>query len=497
MSESSDRDKLAEEVSRIDSQMAALAELKRQYLARLSVADSQELSPVITKQFSPEEKISLFRSYFRGREDVHARRWENRTGKSGYSPACKNEWDRVLCRKPAVRCVDCQNREFLPFDENMVRKHLEGKLVAGVYPLLSNDTCFFLAMDFDGDSWLADIASIRETCAMEKVPAAVERSRSGNGGHVWIFFSEEVPASLARRLGTCLISKTMVKRCQLAIKSYDRLFPNQDIMPQGGFGNLIALPLQKEAALAGNSVFINETSVPYPGQWAYLASVKKLSRAETEALVAELEKTGGRIPARWSPIEEEDEPWTRPPSGKRRFNVNINDLPASIEVVLSNRVYVKTENIPSALVNQLKHLAAFHNPEFYKKQKMRFSTHATPRIICCAELDAGWLSMPRGCLEDLKMVLSDYGVKLNLENKRFPGKKIDHNFLGTLNPLQQAALDDILPVDFGVLSAPPGSGKTVIALLRQWLIARSTLLFLCIEGRLWNNGGYRFPPCSV
>ncbi|HAF95266.1 MAG: hypothetical protein A2X34_06765 [Elusimicrobia bacterium GWC2_51_8] len=177
-----------------------------------------------------------------------------------------------------------------------------------------------------------------------------------------------------------------------------------------------------------------------------------------------MEKTGGRIPARWSPIDEEDEPWTRPPSGKKRFNVNINDLPAIIEVVLSNRVYVKTENIPSALINQLKHLAVFHNPEFYKKQKMRFSTHATPRIICCAELDAGWLSMPRGCLEDMKVVLSEYGVKLNLENKRFPGKKIDHNFLGTLNPLQQAALDDILPVDFGVLSAPPGSGKTVIAI---------------------------------
>ena len=463
MSESSDRKELAEEVAKIDSQIAALSELKRQYLARLSVADSPELPPAITKQFSIEEKISLFRSYFRGRKDVHARRWENRAGKSGYSPACKHEWDRVLCRKPALRCADCQNREFLPFDENTVRKHLEGKLVAGVYPLLSNDACFFLAMDFDGDGWLEDIAAIRETCAMEKVSTVVERSRSGNGGHVWVFFSEEVPASLARRLGTCLISKTMVKRCQLAIKSYDRLFPNQDIMPQGGFGNLIALPLQKEAALAGNCVFINETGVPYPGQWEYLASIKKLSCGETEALVAELEKTGGRIPARWSPIEEEDEPWIRPPSGKKRFNVNINDLPATIEVVLSNRVYVKTENIPSALINQLKHLAAFHNPDFYKKQKMRFSTHATPRIICCAELDAGWLSMPRGCLEDLIIVLSDYGVKPNLENKRYPGKKIDCNFLGTLNPLQQAALDDILPVDFGVLSAPPGSGKTVIA----------------------------------
>ncbi|HAF95267.1 MAG: hypothetical protein A2X34_06770 [Elusimicrobia bacterium GWC2_51_8] len=254
MSESFDRNKLAEEVSKIDSQIAVLAELKRQYLTTLSAAEYPDLPPKITKQFSPEEKISLFRSRLRGREDVYARRWESRAGKSGYSPACKHEWDRVLCRKPALRCADCQNREFLPFNENTVYKHLEGELVAGVYPLLSNDTCFFLAMDFDGDSWLEDIAAIREACVFEKVLVAVERSRSGNGGHVWVFFSEEVPASLARRLGTCLISKTMVKRCQLAMKSYDRLFPNQDIMPQGGFGNLIALPLQKEAVLAGNSV---------------------------------------------------------------------------------------------------------------------------------------------------------------------------------------------------------------------------------------------------
>lgn len=363
-----------------------------------------------------------------------------------------------------MKCSECKNRELLRLDETAVRRHLEGNLVAGIYPLLGNDACFFLAMDFDGDGWAGDISAIRETCTLEKVPAAVERSRSGNGGHVWIFFSEEVPASLARRLGTCLISKTMNKHCSLAINSYDRLFPNQDMMPQGGFGNLIALPLQKEAMRAGNSVFIDETGMPYSDQWAFLASVKKISRGETEALVGELEKTGGKIPARWSPLDEEDEPWARPPSGKKRFNVEAKDLPAEIEAVLSNRVYVKTEKLPSALINQLKHLAAFHNPDFYKKQKQRFSTHATPRIICCAELDSGWLSMPRGCLEYLRTTLSDYGIKLNLDDKRVPGTKLENNFLGTLNTPQQSALNDILAADFGVLSAPPGSGKTIIGI---------------------------------
>lgn len=441
--------------------MSALAELKRRYLAELAAPSAATAQGVVR---SAEDKTSLFKSYFQGREDVYAKRWENRAGRSGYSPVCKHEWDRLLCRKPVMKCAYCENRQLLPLDAAAVAGHLEGKLVAGIYPLLPNDNCRFLAMDFDGESWLEDVSAIRRSCVTEKIPAAVERSRSGRGGHVWIFFSEEVPASLARRLGTGIISKTMMAHCGLAIESYDRLFPNQDMMPQGGFGNLIALPLQKEAVLAGNSVFIDEAGVPYPDQWGYLDSLKKLSRGETEALAAELEKTGGRIPARWAPLDEEDEPWTRPPSGKRRFNVNVSELPPSIEVVLSNRVFIKTEKLPSALVNQLKHLAAFHNPDFYKKQKMRFSTHDTPRIICCSGLDGGWLSMPRGCLEDIRTVLSDYGIKLNFDDKRFSGRQEEHAFLGTLNPLQQAAYEDILLADFGVLSAPPGSGKTVVAI---------------------------------
>lgn len=480
MQESSDRKKLAEEIAQIDSQIAALSELKRQYLVKLSAAVPAGLPENKTTQppLSPENTISLFLSYFRGREDVYARRWENRAGRSGYSPACKHEWDRAFCRKPEMKCSECNNRELLRLDETTVSRHLEGKLVAGIYPLLGNDACFFLAMDFDGNGWAGDISAIRETCASEKVPAAVERSRSGNGGHVWIFFSEEVPAALARRLGTCLISKTMNKHCSLAINSYDRLFPNQDMMPQGGFGNLIALPLQKEAMRAGNSIFIDETGTPYSDQWGYLTSVKRLSRGETEALVGELEKTGGKIPARWSPLDEEDEPWARPPSGKKRFNVEAKDLPTEIEAVLSNRVYIKTEKLPSALINQLKHLAAFHNPDFYKKQKQRFSTHATPRIICCAELDSGWLSMPRGCLEDLRTTLADYGIKLNFEDKRVPGTKLENNFLGTLNTPQQAALNDILAADFGVLSAPPGSGKTVIGIAAMARRGLNTLILV-------------------
>ncbi len=459
-----DRDTLKAEIARIDSQISALSELKRQYLSKLSATTELPIAGTGAQPLTSEEKTALFRSYFRGREDVYARRWENRAGRSGYSPACGHEWDRTFCRKPEVKCADCRNRQLLPLDESSVARHLEGKQVAGIYPLLPNDACFFLAMDFDGDGWAGDVAAIRETCALEKVPAAVERSRSGDGAHVWIFFSEEVPASLARRLGTGLISKTMDRHSKLSISSYDRLFPNQDTMPQGGFGNLIALPFQKEAIRSGNSVFIDKNGTPYPDQWEHLQSVKKLSRGEAEALVGELEKTGGRIQARWSQLDDEDAPWTKPPSGKRRFNVDTANLPATVETVLSNRVFIKTDALPSALINQLKHLAAFHNPDFYKKQKQRFSTHATPRIICCAELDSGWLSLPRGCLGDVAATLTEYGVSLQLDDKRFPGTNLERDFLGSLNPLQQSALKDILATDFGILSAPPGSGKTVMAI---------------------------------
>lgn len=490
-----DTENIVGEIEKIDAQMSALAELKQKYLNRLHTATIPQTQPPPASYLGDEEKLALFQSRFQGRADVYARRWENRAGRSGYSPVCKNEWDRLLCRKPDKKCSDCDNRKLLPFDSSVAAKHLAGQIVVGVYPLLQNDNCRFLAMDFDGDKWLDDIAAIRKTCRSENIPATVERSRSGNGGHIWIFFSEEVPANLARRLGTALIAKTMSERCQIAIKSYDRLFPNQDSMPQGGFGNLIALPLQKSAMTGGNSLFINEAGAPYPDQWGHLAFTKPLSLGEVEALVAALEKSGGRIPARWSPIDEGDEPWTRPPSGKRRFNVDVKMLPSEIYAVLSNRIFVKTDGVPSALLNQLRYLAAFHNPEFYKRQKNRYSTHATPRIICCAEMDAGWLSMPRGCLEDIKTVLSDYGVKLALDDKRTPGTKASFTFIGELYPVQQTALKDITSSDFGVLSAPAGSGKTVIGaaaiaqrntnalvlvnrkpLMEQWRLQLSTLL---------------------
>ena len=459
------KDIIQEKIRNIEEQISLLEQLKAQHLANLETLDP---SPTISKPSNisdNESHVALFKSYFHGREDVYAKMWiNNRTGKRGYSPVCKNEWLRALCRKPAIKCSECPNQQFLPFDDVAIRQHLEGRQVIGIYPMLKNEFCYFLAIDFDKENWLEDTRAIMATCREEGIPAIIERSRSGNGGHLWIFFSEEVPVGLARKLGSSLITKTMARRYQIDMKSYDRIFPNQDTMPKGGYGNLIALPLQREAMRRGNSVFIDENGMTHHDQWAFLSSMKKMSYLNVEAFVDEAARTGQVIAVRQNPVEEDDEPWMRLPSGKRRFKVDISELPEVLNAVLSNRIYIKTGTGPSVLFNQLKHLSAFQNPEFYRKQKMRFSTHDTPRVICCAEIVDGYLSLPRGCLDDVRALLGEYSVRLNINDKRFTGREANFVFNGKLTVEQDKALKEILNSDFGVFVAPPGVGKTVLAL---------------------------------
>lgn len=468
MNEKNEQEILKDKIKKLDEQLALLSEIKQKCLNQLHALEVPSVVvPEQTKlcNFTPDEKISLYMGYFRGRSDIFARLWvNNRTGKKGYSPACKNEWVRTLCKKPAIKCSECPQQAFIPLDANAIRQHLSGGQVIGIYPMLQNETCYFLAMDFDKENWLGDLSALRKTCSEEGIPVAVEKSRSGFGGHGWIFFSEEVPAVLARKLGSYLITRTMDKRYQMDMKSYDRLFPNQDTLPKGGFGNLIALPFQKEAVRNGNTVFIDDNGNPHADQWDYLKSIRKISYHELQAVVDKGMKTGQIIAVRQSITDENDEPWMRLPSGKRRFKADIKDLPGSIAAVLSNRIYIKTEGIPSGLLNQLKHLAAFQNPEFYRKQKMRFSTHATPRVICCSEIVEGYLSLPRGCLHDIETLLNEYDVELIFDDKRVEGQRIECQFYGQLTAEQQEAFKGILSDDFGVFVAPPGTGKTVVAI---------------------------------
>jgi hypothetical protein len=277
--------------------------------------------PAVTNSASPADKIALFRSLFRGREDVYPRRFESRkTGKAGYAPACANEWVRGVCEKPKGKCAECSHRRFLPVTDEVIRWHLSGRddlgraFVMGVYPMLLDETCLFLSVDFDKESCQADAGAFVKTCGKLGVPVALERSRSGNGAHVWFFFDEAVSASAARKLGSHILTETMERRPDLGLDSYDRLFPNQDTLPKGGFGNLIALPLQKTARERGNSVFLDEQFNPHPDQWAFLSSIQRINRARVEALAREAETKGRVVGVRMALTDDDDDsPWTAPP----------------------------------------------------------------------------------------------------------------------------------------------------------------------------------------
>ncbi|MBI9018846.1 MAG: hypothetical protein JEZ07_16460 [Phycisphaerae bacterium] len=218
-----------------------------------------------------QNKIILYRSLFRGREDVYPRRFEGiKTGKSGYQPACNNEWVQGVCGKPKIKCSSCENRNYLPLTDQVIEWHLRGDnpeeygskdFTIGVFPVLPDEKCWFLAADFDKSSWQQDIDAFAQTCANMHISISIERSRSGNGGHVWMFFEEPIPCMKARAIGSYIITDTMERRPELGLDSYDRFFPNQDTLPQGGLGNLIALPLQKKPRENGNTEFVDENFI--------------------------------------------------------------------------------------------------------------------------------------------------------------------------------------------------------------------------------------------
>ena len=418
----------------------------------------------VTKASSSAEKVNLFWSLFHGRDDVYPLRWEDRKGRSGYSPACANEWDRNLCLKPKGKCADCQNRNLLPVTEEVLRDHLQGKHTIGVYPLLTDDRCWFLAADFDKKYWQDDILTFLKTCNEMSIPAAVERSRSGNGAHLWIFFQEPIEASLARKLGSLVLTRALEKRHQIGLDSYDRFFPNQDTLPKGGFGNLIALPLQKAPRQDGNSVFVDENFIPFEDQWQFLSSLEGMPRERVKAIVDHAARQNQIIPIRPGLIAEdaEENPWALNSPGISK-KVADAALPEKITLTLANLIFIEKEGLPPVVINHLLKMAAFQNPEFYKAQAMRLSTFGKPRIIHCAEDFPHRLGLPRGCLEDLQGFFADQGAGIVRVDERFRGNSIDVAFHGALRPEQEEASRAMLAHDIGVLSAPPAFGKTIVA----------------------------------
>jgi len=436
----------------------------------------------VTNNSPIETRIALFRSLFHGREDAYPIRWEGKKGNSGYSPACANEWNRTFCRKPMVKCSDCENRDLRPVTDEVIRGHLLGKHTIGIYPLLLDETCWFLAVDFDKKGWQEDAAVFLRTCEEMEIPAALERSRSGRGGHVWMFFDRPTPVSLARKFGCAILTRSMERRHQIGLDSYDRFFPSQDTMPKGGFGNLIALPLQRVPAEKGNSVFVNKEFEPYSDQWIFLSAIERIRVEKVESVVEEASRNGAVLGVRISLVDEgaEEDPWTLPPSKKKKEKAIQGPFPEAVRVVQGNLIYIEKIGLPPAMLNRLIRLAAFQNPEFYKAQAMRLSTFGKPRIIGCAEDFPSYVGLPRGCLDDALELIRTHNIKPELGDKRFGGVSINVTFKGELRPQQEEAAQNLFNHDYGILSAPTAFGKTVIA---AWLIANRKVNTLVLVHR--------------
>ncbi|MCR8921273.1 DEAD/DEAH box helicase [Dasania sp. GY-MA-18] len=410
--------------------------------------------------YSPDQKIAIFRGLFRGRTDIFANRWQNKKGRSGYSVACNNEWVQGICHKPRIKCQDCNHRQFTELNDQIIYRHLAGQQVAGLYPLMHDNTCYFLAADFDKGQWQEEVNAMSRACHNFEIPHTIEISRSGKGAHLWIFFNEKVPAKEARLLGFGLLDKAMEFYPNLSFDSYDRLFPNQDILPEGGFGNLIALPLQKEARLSGNSSFVNNELNVIQDQWQHLANMESISHSRLTKLLTQISPNSALF--KEQEVIENCPPWEMTAKAKPHL---LENPPKKINVTLANHIYFELSELPNALAARLRRLASFSNPVFFKTQALRFSTHGIPRFISCARIEQGYLAIPRGCLDEALELLAENQIEVQLDDQRESGTKLKTTkSLVKLRKNQQVAVRAMRKHDAGILHAPTAFGKTVTAI---------------------------------
>lgn len=438
----------------------------KSFESKISKTNHVEATAVSTCQFTLHEKVSIFQSVFQGRDDVFAKRWySSSTQKSGYQPVCKREWNREFCDKRKYKCADCPNKQFAPLTYNDFFNHLAGKDVwgrdvIGLYPIRKDNTCCFLCTDFDDKScehgYKNDVLAFVNVCKTWNVPCYIERSRSGNGAHVWIFFDMPVTAFKARKLGNAILTEAMNSDVHLSFKSYDRFFPNQDTLPEGGLGNLVALPLQGMARRKENSVFVDEDFNAYADQWKVLSQIHKLSEVELDLLLrlhtvptlGELSKTS------------ETKPWETP----QIHTVQTDSYPKQIVLIRANMLYVPLAGLSAKCVNVFKRIAAFRNPEFFEKQGMRLSTYNIPRIVSCSEMTDDYLVLPRGCEDAVCDILTQHGVKITISEKTKHGRSINVTFRGKLREEQKKTMESFAGHNIGTLSATTAFGKTVFAI---------------------------------
>ena len=429
--------------------------------------------------------VALYRELFYGRQDVYAVRWENqKAGTHGYAPKCKNEWDRNICGK-AMRikgaCKKCVYKENQEITNATIQQHFTGTgvnaLVMGVYPLLEDESCRFLAIDFDKGNWQEEILVAKRVYEEYGIKSYIERSRSGNGGHLWVFFTESIEAHIARKLGIKVLETAMNRNGISKFDSFDRLFPNQDHMPKGGYGNLIALPLQRQAVEKGNSVFVDDSFKMYASQTAVLQNIERYSRMQ---IIDVLKQFPNVIlsDVNDKEIEEEDKvlPWE-----KKKEEIIPTDLPKYIDMVLYDRIYISKKKLHPFIKKKLIGLTVFHNPEYYLARNLRKSVQDIPMWIQCFEEDSDYLMLPVGVESTLVAICQSYNIQINVIDKRFSGKEIDVAFHGDLREKQLKAVEELLAVSNGILHANTAFGKTVTAIA---LIAERKVNTLIIVDRV-------------
>lgn len=445
---------------------------------------------VITKNHA-----KFFYSMFKGRRDVYSKRGGKpnpKTGKTGYYTQCYNFWRDGICPKKTggkIKCSECSNQNYRSLTGENILNHLIGKRedcsdVIGLYPMFPDETCNFLVFDFDNhdektngndfantdDEWIEEVNAMRAICKNNDIQVLLERSRSGKGAHIWLFFEEPIWSSIARKFGTALLTKGAESVNQKNFKSYDRMLPAQDHMPDGGksgkagLGNLVALPLQGQALKLGNSAFIDEQWNAYPNQWKVLKETGKISKTFIEGKISEWTESGvlGILADDMSGNAENETNDKTKPWEKKKQEFEKSDVDGVVNITLANQIYVDIKNIKPRLQNQIRRLAAFSNPEFYKNQAMGFSTQGIPRIISCSQDVDNYICIPRGCEEKLIERFKDSNIEFNREDTRQNGRTISVYFVGELYPEQKKAVEKMVEFDNGILGAATAFGKTVV-----------------------------------
>lgn len=461
---------LEEKLAVLDSERAKLIlEINNLRNASRSEAPKRKLPPLLGQSarvqppVTPAYKIQLFLKLFRCREDVFPKRWENpKSGKQGYSPVCANEWVKPICQKPKIRCAECNHQKFSALNEEAVASHLKTPLTIGTYAIRADDSCVFLACDFDEAAWKEDVLAYTQAARELGIEVAIERSRSGNGAHAWIFFSEPIPARIARSLGTLILAKCAELNIRLSLDSYDRFFPSQDYLPKGGFGNLIALPLQRVARERGNSCFLDENFIPFDDQWAFLSQLRCLSPREVREV---LDQNLPKIDFSSRKDAFDDISWITDQAILDKTTADRVEYSlegSTVEITFGAMLSIPLSGLPGKVVAKLKKTSSFPNPEFYKRQRMRMQTYPEPRFIFSGEMRTDELVLPRGVLDEVVRVLTIAGAKVVIRDERIAKRKIKVAFTGELTEMQQAAIKAWKSNDLGILCAPPGAGKTVM-----------------------------------